>query len=125
MPSRDASLDAVADAVIRTTLHSLPEPVRVAAESCVIEAVNLTDCLAAGEALEDDLLGLFEGAALTEAEPESPLQLPRIRLFIDNLWEFAERDTSRFRDEVRITLLHELGHYLGYNEDEIAHRGLE
>jgi predicted Zn-dependent protease with MMP-like domain len=30
-----------------------------------------------------------------------------------------------FRDEVRLTYLHELGHYLGWDEDELAARGLD
>jgi predicted Zn-dependent protease with MMP-like domain len=34
-------------------------------------------------------------------------------------------DEGYFRDEVRTTFLHELGHYLGLDEDELAVRGLE
>lgn len=125
MPQTDASLEAVAAAVIQGTLRSLPEALSQAVSACVIEAVNMRDCLAAGDDLEDDLLGVFEGVPLTDPEPESPAHLPRIRLFVDNLWEFVEQDMPRFREEVRITLLHELGHYLGYNEEQIADRGLE
>ena len=50
--------------------------------------------------------------------------MPRIRLFLDNLWEDCDRDLETFRDEVRITLLHELGHYLGLDEDQVAALGL-
>ena len=32
---------------------------------------------------------------------------------------------AAYREEVRITYLHELGHYLGWDEDEVAERGLE
>jgi predicted Zn-dependent protease with MMP-like domain len=42
-----------------------------------------------------------------------------------NLWNFAERNEVVFRKEVRTTLLHELGHYLGLDEDELIERGLE
>jgi predicted Zn-dependent protease with MMP-like domain len=31
----------------------------------------------------------------------------------------------RFRNEIRITYLHELGHYLGLDEDDLFERGLE
>jgi predicted Zn-dependent protease with MMP-like domain len=53
------------------------------------------------------------------------LELPRIRLFLDNLWDHSEGDLRRFRDELRITLLHELGHFLGLDEEQVANLGLE
>jgi len=51
--------------------------------------------------------------------------LPRIRLFLENVWEWVERDEQDYRDEVATTYLHELGHYLGWDEDDVAQRGLE
>lgn len=118
-------LHALAETVVRQTMSSLPETIREKAEPCVIESVFMTDCLAAGEDVEDDLLGLFEGCSLAEPEPETAGQLPRIRLFLDNLWDYAGGKTELFCDEVRVTLLHELGHYLGFDEDQIAARGLD
>jgi predicted Zn-dependent protease with MMP-like domain len=50
---------------------------------------------------------------------------PQIILFLDNLWDFADRDEGVFRQEVRTTLLHELGHYLGLDEDDLTERGLD
>ena len=50
---------------------------------------------------------------------------PQIILFLENLWDFAEGDEEIFRDEVHTTFLHELGHYLGLDEDELTERGLE
>lgn len=47
------------------------------------------------------------------------------RFWLENLWDFAEHDEETFRDEVRVTLLHEIGHLLGWDEDDIADRGLE
>ena len=40
-------------------------------------------------------------------------------------WDFAEGDVEVFRDEVRLTYLHELGHYFGWDEDDLTARGLE
>jgi len=42
-----------------------------------------------------------------------------------NIWECAEEEEHDYRDEVGTTFLHELGHYLGWDEDEVAERGLE
>lgn len=50
---------------------------------------------------------------------------PQIILFLENIWEYAEGDAGVYRVEVRTTLLHELGHYLGLDEDDLAERGLD
>jgi len=71
------------------------------------------------------LLGLFTGPSFGEEWEASDPTPPAIRLFVENLRDEAEDDPSRFRQEVRITLLHEIGHYLGLDEDELADRGLE
>lgn len=77
------------------------------------------------EGWEPDILGLFvgheHGADLTGAEALPP----QILLFLENIWDFSEGDEAIFRDEVRLTYLHELGHYLGWDEEEVARRGLE
>lgn len=72
---------------------------------------------------DDDLLGLFIGPELA-CEGDGPMP-PQIILFLENLWDEAEGSESAFRNEVRITYLHELGHYLGLDEDELMERGLE
>ena len=77
------------------------------------------------EGVEPDLLGLFVGPALDEAEGlDDPLP-PEILLFLENLWDYAEEDPGIFREEVRRTYLHELGHYLGLEEDDMAPRDLD
>lgn len=98
----------------------LPEELRENASACPVSYEEKPD---SEDDLEDDVLGVFEGASLID-EP-GPEALPRIRIFVGNLWEYAECDEQDFRDEVGTTFLHELGHYFGWDEDEIAERGLE
>jgi predicted Zn-dependent protease with MMP-like domain len=50
---------------------------------------------------------------------------PQILLFLENLWDLAEGDEAVYRDEVRTTYLHELGHYLGLDEPDLEERGLD
>jgi len=59
------------------------------------------------------------------AEPEASPLPAQIILFLENLWDFAEEDEEFFREEVRTTYLHELGHYLGLNEIDLEERGLD
>jgi predicted Zn-dependent protease with MMP-like domain len=73
---------------------------------------------------EEELLGLFVGSCFGEEMESVDPMPPVIRLFVENLRDEAEDDPVRFRQEVRTTLLHEIGHYLGLDEDELAQRGL-
>ena len=77
------------------------------------------------DGVEPDLLGLFVGPNLAESvESGDPLP-PEILLFLENLRDYAEGDEEVFREEVRVTYYHELGHYLGLEEGELEDRGLE
>lgn len=73
--------------------------------------------------LAGDELGVFEGQSIDEEA--DPANQPRIRLFLNNLWEWVEGDEHSYRDQVGLTYLHELGHYLGWDEEDLSQRGLE
>ncbi len=77
------------------------------------------------EGFEPDILGLFTGSPHGSEFAEDNPSPPQIILYINNIWDFSENDAARFRNESRLTYLHELGHYLGWDEDEVAARGLE
>ena len=101
----------------------LPEDVRSAASAVPVSFEEKPGGCPFDHELAGDELGLFEGSSA--AEEGDPGDLPRIRLFLRNLWEWVEEDEEDFRDEVGTTFLHELGHYLGWDEDDVADRGLE
>jgi predicted Zn-dependent protease with MMP-like domain len=97
----------------------LPEDVKEKADAC---PVTYQSKPSSRDEIEEDTLGLFEGASLLD-EP-SPEAMPKIRIFVENLWDYSERDEQDYRDEVGTTYLHELGHYLGWEEDEVSEHGL-
>lgn len=115
----------IATKVVKDTLLSLPTEIRTEAGDCRIELTEMDALVDIDEDLDPDLLGLFEGNTRDDPLPESPEEMPRIRLFLDNLWDECSGDLATYRHEVRITFLHELGHYLGLDEDEVAALGLE
>lgn len=117
-------LQTIATGVVKTTLLSLPDEIRDEAGDCRIELAEMDALIDIDEDLDPDLLGLFEGNARCDPLPEAPDEMPRIRLFLDNLWDDCNGDLQTYRDEVRITFLHELGHYLGLDEDQVAALGL-
>ena len=121
MPASFNKLLRLAETEVARAQGRLPADVREAAGECAVLYESIDDALDAGESIEDDLLGLFEGLNRLDPLPAGPDDMPRIRLFLDNLWDYAGGDDLTFRKEVRKTYLHELGHYLGW--DEAAGRG--
>lgn len=105
--------------------RQLPPEIRALARGVPVHYERLPAADLLAEGFEADILGLFTGSPhgleLATDQP-APAQ---ILLYLENLWDFAEGDVEIFRDEVRLTYLHELGHYLGWDEDELAARGLE
>ncbi len=118
-----ATLSRWAEEEVKGLTRALPPEVRKAAANCPVIYEAQPGAGAFDDELEGDELGLFEGASLLE-DPDAA-DPPRIRLFLQNLWDYTEGDEQDYRDEVGTTLLHELGHYLGWDEDEVADRGLE
>jgi predicted Zn-dependent protease with MMP-like domain len=116
-------LCAIAAAEVAATLAALPKPLREQAEKLPVTFERQPNAGLHADGIEPDTLGLFTGAEF--ADEGNVLLPPQIILFLENLWDFAEGDEVTFGEEVRTTFLHELGHYLGLDEDEIAGRGLE
>lgn len=119
-------LTAWAEKELEEVLEELPSDIRISAKECpvrlLMEPTPLQREEMGGEA--EGLLGLFEGYSRMEGFPSSPDQVPRISLFLEALWEEGEEEQELFCEEVRITYLHELGHYLGWDEDQVEAYGL-
>jgi predicted Zn-dependent protease with MMP-like domain len=117
------TLSAWADEELKALLKVLPPDIQQAADLVSISLEEKPGLGVGDDQLDGDELGLFEGpSASDEAGPE---ELPRIRLFLTNLWQWTGEEEHDYRDEVGTTFLHELGHYLGWDEEDIAQRGLE
>lgn len=127
LPAMDATakwLLREAQAVVAGTLRSLPPDLAELAATVTVIYEPVPGPALLEEGWEPDLLGMFSGQALGEPLESSVPLPPQILLFYENLWDFAEGDEETFREEVRITFLHELGHCLGLDEEEIEARGL-
>ncbi len=116
-------LVAVAQAEVAATLKSLPKKLRATAQALPVTYEHYPNDALLADGIESDTLGLFVGGEFAEGS-HVPLP-PQIILFLDNIWEMVDGEEQEFREEVRTTLLHELGHYLGLDEAELEDRGLE
>ena len=113
-----------AEQVVSRVQRKLPAEIRgLAHELPVIYQDLPDDDLLEGE-FDPDILGLFVGehhgieAGIGNSVP------PQIFLFLENIYDEADGDAAHFDEEVRLTYLNELGHYLGWDEDEVEGRGL-
>jgi len=70
-----------------------------------------------------DLLGLYEGVALTERDRYGFGELPdRIVLYREPLLAIADT-LDELRDEIHITLVHEIAHYYGIDDAQLHELG--
>jgi len=120
------ALERMAKREVEALRLQLPrEMARRAAEVPVVYLPRPTKAMVRDDGVDPDLLGLFVGPNCAEGvESGDPLP-PEILLFLENLWDYADGDEDAFREEVRVTYYHELGHYLGLEEDDLEDRGLE
>lgn len=111
---------------IAAALDALPEPFRAALDTVAVsvEPTPSAELLLDEEPpLDPGLLGLFVGVPTTEQSSFDPGGLPpRIYLFQHNLERFAVT-SDRLVEEIGVTLRHELGHYLGMDEDALGAAG--
>ena len=118
-------LYALALAEVKATLAALPEPLRDRAQALPVTFERLPNQAQLRDGIYPDTLGLFVGPEFAHEETTALPLPPQIILFLENLWDLAEADEEFFREEVHTTYLHELGHYLGLDEDDLFDRGLE
>ena len=125
MGSDWARLHALALEEVKATVGSLPGPLRERAEALPVTFERCPNAAQRRDGIEADTLGLFVGTEFAYEESTSAPLPGQIILFLENLWDIAEADEAVFREEVRTTYLHELGHYLGLDEEDLFDRGLE
>jgi len=72
---------------------------------------------------EDTLYGIYQGVPLPDRSALNPPLLPdKITIFAEPLLEDFP-DPDELREEIRLTVLHEIAHYFGMEEEEIEDLG--
>jgi predicted Zn-dependent protease with MMP-like domain len=71
----------------------------------------------------DTLYGIYQGIPLPERSALDPPLLPdKITIFAEPLLQDFP-DPGDLREEIRLTVLHEIAHYFGMDEDEVEKLG--
>jgi predicted Zn-dependent protease with MMP-like domain len=100
---------------VERAVESLPPELRAAVRNIEISVED--------EHPDDpDLFGLYEGVPLPERGDWAGALPDRIRIFRRPLVE-SFSDPAELEEEIRVTVLHELAHYFGIDEDRLDELG--
>jgi len=102
---------------VRAALDELPPELAAALSNVavVVEEENPED---------PDLFGLYHGIPLPERGDMAGMPPDTISIYRKPLEE-SFLDPEELREEIRITVLHELAHYFGLDEDRLAELGYD
>jgi predicted Zn-dependent protease with MMP-like domain len=101
---------------VRIALESLPSELRAAMSNVevVVEDENPDD---------PDIFGFYWGIPLIDRESYAGALPDKISIYQIPLEEEFGHDPALLREEIRITVLHELAHHFGIGEDRLDELG--
>jgi predicted Zn-dependent protease with MMP-like domain len=106
-------------------LSALPEPFHGKLAHVPVMLEHRPDEDVVRDGLDPRAVGLFEGPTSEEmSSPDAHPAPTRIVLYSHCLLEAFGDDAQTLRDEVEITLLHEIGHYFRLDEESLERLGL-
>lgn len=116
------------ETLVARALDLLPEPFQDHLENVSVEiaeepAPELLESMGMDpDDAEDTLFGLYEGTPLTERYHDDVLLPDRILIYRGPLLDWCETE-EEVVEEVRITVLHEIGHFFGMDEERLEELG--
>jgi predicted Zn-dependent protease with MMP-like domain len=117
--------DDVFGGSVKEALDNLPRSIREYIEGVpvLVEDFPTVD-LVELENVSPQILGIFMGVPRTEAVLTSQVpDLDRVVIFKKNLEKVCQ-DREEVIDQIQVTVRHEIGHYLGLDEDDLERLGL-
>ena len=111
--------------LVQRAFEELPTAIREALDNVDIaleDWPSKDEIKSMGLASRYELFGLYTGVPLTEREASDPLLPDRILLFQRPI-EAACNSAEVVVEQIKITLRHEIGHYLGLEEEDLERLG--
>ncbi len=105
------------EALVTAALDEVPAELAAYVVNCVVLVEDDPP------ADEPDLLGVYDGTPLTERDGGYSMVLPdRITIFRHPILEMCDSE-QQVVDEVRITVVHEIAHHFGIDDDRLHDLG--
>lgn len=123
LPAQISEDDAIA--IYEHCLVDLPDPIiwHLKDVPIFVSPLPTDDLIRSVPGVDPLIMGLFMGQPAGEERSPWASDQPRILLFHKNIAKIAE-DFDTLDDELRRTLFHEVGHFLGFSEEELEEMGL-
>jgi len=116
------------ESLVHEAIQELPQQFKdkLANVAIIVDDYPSDDLLEQMEVPEDEtLFGLFEGVPLTDrGHFDVPLHPDRVWIFQGPIEE-ACSSAEEIKEEVRITVAHELAHFFGFDDDALEERGYD
>ncbi len=116
------------DEIVKRAVSRIPEEIRLHLDNIVI-AVRRRPTAGmlreVGLRRTDDLLGLFQGVPLIERSVTAPPLYPDTILLFHEPLERACDTVEELEEQIEITVVHEVAHYIGMDEDRLVELGYE
>lgn len=119
--------DEAFEAVVDDAMASIPDGFHRYLRDIVVDVEDMPDEETCEELRVDprSLLGLYQGTPLTERSVEAPYRMPeRIILYRQNLERMC-RTPRQMVEQIRRTVLHEVGHHFGLSEQHLRDLGFD
>lgn len=121
--------EAEFDAAVEAALAQIPDKIRRYLANVAIAVEDFPpaeDLVDSDPPLSPQILGIFRGSPWKDKASSDPwAHFPSsIVLYQRNLERFA-RDRADLVEEIGVTLIHEVGHFLGLDEDDLRDLGLD
>ena len=109
--------------LVRQAYSQVPPAIRIALRNVDVAVEEWPDLKGLGLAADEgSLFGLYTGVPLTEREGGQPLLPDRIVIYRQPILRSCATRGEAVR-EIQVTLMHEVGHYLGMGEDDLRRLG--
>ena len=109
------------EAVVYDTLQKLPDWVHDALENIDVLVIDEPDEHMDPEG--EGMLGLYLGLPLTERGADYAGELPDVIYIFRRAHLALELSPEELRDEIATTLIHEVAHYFGLDDDHLDELG--
>ncbi|MCI0493329.1 MAG: metallopeptidase family protein [Planctomycetes bacterium] len=114
--------------LVRQAIAEIPDGFRSYLDNIVVDVEtmpNPTDLAEVGIDDPTELLGLYHGTPLTERSVEAGVQLPdRVTIYQRNIEAICD-SRREIVEQIRTTVLHEIGHFFGMDEDDLFDVGYD
>ena len=113
------------EGLVEAALDQLPEFFQSKLENLAVIVEDAPPPEVVEEFGDDGILGLYQGIPLPERSVWDDNPYPDVISIYQGNIEAIARTEDEVIEEVRITVMHEIGHYFGMDEDDLAKLGLE